>query len=124
MHVASQPPAGHQRGTWRRPTARATPGVRARAGLTPGGRPVAAGSKGFGDPVTFDNAYYVSLLKKPWLDTKDPMSTHIGLPSDHVLPEDAECLPIIQQYAGDQDAFFNDFAAAYVKLCSTGAVWA
>ena len=56
------------------------------------------GGKGFGAPDVFDNAYYQSLLRKPWLDPKDPMATMIGLPSDHVLPDDPECLPIIQVY--------------------------
>ncbi|KAG2430144.1 hypothetical protein HXX76_010243 [Chlamydomonas incerta] len=83
------------------------------------------GSKGFGDPVTFDNAYYVELLKKPWGNTKDPMASMIGLPSDHVLPDDPDCLPVIQRYAADQAAFFRDFSAAYVKMCGLGvAGWA
>eukprot|EP00877_Chromochloris_zofingiensis_P009779 jgi/Chrzof1/5054/Cz15g10020.t1 len=82
------------------------------------------GGKGFGDPVTFDNAYYSALLQKPWLNTKDEMATHIGLPSDHALPEDAECNAMIQEYAADQQAFFRDFAGAYAKLSITGAQWA
>lgn len=36
------------------------------------------GGKGFGDPVTFDNAYYTSLLAKPWLNPNDPMADMIG----------------------------------------------
>jgi hypothetical protein len=36
------------------------------------------------------------LLKKPWLNTQDPMASMIGLPSDHVLPDDPELVPIIQ----------------------------
>ncbi|KAG2447834.1 hypothetical protein HYH02_007290 [Chlamydomonas schloesseri] len=78
------------------------------------------GSKGFGDPVTFDNTYFVELLKKPWTNTKDPMASMIGLPSDHVLPDDPDCLPVIQRYAADQAAFFADFAAAYIKMCGLG----
>jgi L-ascorbate peroxidase len=84
---------------------------------------LAPGGKGFGDPVAFDNAYYTALLAKPWLNTQDEMSTHIGLPSDHVLPDDPECLPIIQEYAGDTAAFHRDFAAAYVKMTMMGAQW-
>lgn len=82
------------------------------------------GSKGFGDPVTFDNNYYTSLLKRPWLDTKESMASMIGLPSDHVLPDDEECLRYINMYALDQPLFFTDFTAAYGKLASLGAVWA
>jgi hypothetical protein len=36
------------------------------------------GGKGFGDPVTFDNAYYSALLAKPWLNPNDSMATMIG----------------------------------------------
>ncbi|GLC57294.1 hypothetical protein PLESTB_001208700 [Pleodorina starrii] len=78
------------------------------------------GSKGFGDPTRFDNEYYQSLLRRPWTNKDDPMASMIGLPSDHVLPDDPECLPYIQQYAADQEAFFRDFSAAYVKLTSLG----
>lgn len=83
-----------------------------------------AGGKGFGDPVTFDNTYYTALLKKPWLNTKDEMAQMIGLPSDHALPEDPDCLKLIEAYAADQQLFFRDFAEAYVKLTNLGAVWA
>jgi hypothetical protein len=56
-------------------------------------------AQGFGDPETFDSAYYQSLLKKPWLDPTVEMGSMIGLPSDHVLPEDPQLLPLIQKYA-------------------------
>lgn len=85
---------------------------------------MSSGGKGFGDPVTFDNAYYTSLIAKPWLNKNDPMADMIGLPSDHVLPDDAECLEYIQAYAADQQLLFRDFAAAYEKLTQLGAVWA
>jgi hypothetical protein len=39
---------------------------------------VAPGGKGFGDPVTFDNAYYTALLAKPWLNPNDSMASMIG----------------------------------------------
>jgi len=81
------------------------------------------GGKGFGDAATFDNAYYTALLKKPWLNTADEMSTHIGLPSDHVLPDDLECKPIIEEFAKDQPAFHREFADAYVKMTTLGARW-
>ena len=46
-----------------------------------------------------------------------------GIPSDHVLPDDPTCLPIIQRYAADQPLFFDHFAAAYVKMTNLGAAW-
>ncbi|XLS97101.1 hypothetical protein HN51_039836, partial [Arachis hypogaea] len=39
------------------------------------------GSKGFGSPTSFDNAYYKILLEKPWANSGG-MSSMIGLPSD------------------------------------------
>jgi L-ascorbate peroxidase len=52
------------------------------------------------------------------------MATHIGLPSDHALPEDEECLGHIRAYAADQGAFFRDFAAAYTRMTALGTGWA
>ncbi|MCI25039.1 L-ascorbate peroxidase 6-like, partial [Trifolium medium] len=49
------------------------------------------GSKGFGSPTTFDNSYYKVLLEEPRTPSGG-MSTMIGLPSDHALVEDDECL--------------------------------
>ncbi|CAI0415116.1 unnamed protein product [Linum tenue] len=80
------------------------------------------GSKGFGDPVVFDNSYYKILLKKPWT-SPGGSSSMIGLPSDHALMEDNECLRWIELYADDQDAFFQDFKNAYIKLVNSGATW-
>ena len=53
-----------------------------------------------------------------------PNPRFAGLPSDRVLPDDPTCRPIIERYAADQQAFFNDFAAAYVRLTMLGARWA
>jgi L-ascorbate peroxidase len=77
------------------------------------------GSKGFGDPDKFDNYYFNALLQKPW-NSRDPMATMIGLPSDRLLPEDEECLPIIRRYAQDNAAFQRDFAHAYTKMVGLG----
>lgn len=52
------------------------------------------------------------------------MAAMIGLPSDHVLPDNDRCRPAIQQYAADQTAFFDDFAAAYLKLTTLGTALA
>lgn len=50
------------------------------------------------------------------------MASMIGLPSDHVMPDDSELLPFITAYAEDQPAFHRDFTAAYIKLSELGAV--
>jgi L-ascorbate peroxidase len=52
------------------------------------------------------------------------MASHIGLPSDHALPEDARCLAVIEEYASDEAAFRRDFSAAYTRMVTLGARWA
>jgi L-ascorbate peroxidase len=78
------------------------------------------GTKGFGAPDRFDNAYYIELLKRPWEDKRNKMASMIGLPSDHVLPDDAECLAVIRAYAADEELFMKDFASAFTKLAALG----
>lgn len=78
------------------------------------------GAKGFGDPVTFDNTYYKTLLEAPWAHPKSEMDTHIGLPSDHALPTSAELRPMIEEYAANQAKFYTDFVASYVKMVGLG----
>lgn len=80
------------------------------------------GSKGFGNPIIFDNSYYKVLLEKPWL-SPGGMTSMVGLPSDRGLIEDDECLRWISKYADDQDLFFRDFKNAYIKLVNSGAKW-
>lgn len=80
------------------------------------------GSKGFGNPTIFDNAYFKILLEKPW-SSPGGMSTMIGLPSDRALLEDDECVRWIVIYAADEARFFDDFKSAYTKLVDSGAVW-
>lgn len=80
------------------------------------------GSKGFGNPIVFDNSYYKILLEKPWLSS-DGMSSMIGLPSDRALVEDDDCMRWISKYANDQSLFFEDFKNVYIKLVNTGAKW-
>ncbi|KAG5065532.1 putative L-ascorbate peroxidase 6 [Glycine soja] len=48
------------------------------------------------------------------------MSSMIGLPSDHALVEDDECLRWIKKYADSENLFFEDFKNAYVKLVNSG----
>ena len=83
------------------------------------------GQKGFGDPYTFDNEYFVTLKKDPWNLpnlTKDEleMNEHIGLLSDRYLLEDEENRKWIDKYAEDAGAFKKDFVDAYIKLTTLG----
>ena len=83
------------------------------------------GQKGFGDPYTFDNEYFVTLKKDPWNLpnlTKDEleMNEHIGLLSDRYLAEDEENKKWINKYAEDAGAFNKDFVEAYIKLTKLG----
>nr|KYP43419.1 Putative L-ascorbate peroxidase 6 [Cajanus cajan] len=80
------------------------------------------GSKGFGSPISFDNSYYKVLLEKPWT-SPGGMSSMVGLPSDHALVEDNECLRWIKKYADSENLFFEDFKNAYVKLVNSGVRW-
>ncbi len=97
--------------------------VFASMGLSPTGMVALLGShtlggKGFGDPLTFDATYYRTLLQKPWNDPKVEMSSMIGIPTDRVLPDDPVCRPIIERFAQDEAAFFQEFVKAYVYLCT------
>lgn len=81
------------------------------------------GSKGFGNPLVFDNAYFKVLLQKPWTQQGNEMGLMSGLPSDRSLVDDEECLRWINYYANDQSKFFEDFSSAYAKLVNSGANW-
>ncbi|XP_057959729.1 putative L-ascorbate peroxidase 6 isoform X2 [Malania oleifera] len=80
------------------------------------------GNKGFGNPTVFDNSYFQVLLEKPWMSSAG-MASMIGLPTDHALVEDDECLRWITRYANNQNMFFEDFRNAYIKLINSGARW-
>jgi L-ascorbate peroxidase len=79
------------------------------------------GSKGYGDPLTFDNSYFTLLLEKPWENSKDDMASMIGIASDHVLPDDVVCRPLIEKYAKDKELFFKDFEKSFLKLSTLGS---
>jgi catalase (peroxidase I) len=40
-----------------------------------------------------------------------------------VIADDPECRTIIDAYAKDQQRFFSDFSAVYIKLTGLGAAW-
>lgn len=78
------------------------------------------GGKGFGDPAAFDNDYFQALLRKPWLSKSDSMAGMIGLPSDHILPDDPDCAQYIEKYARSTADWHKDFSFAYVKMTEQG----
>lgn len=47
----------------------------------------------------------------------------LGIPTDHVLPNNPTCKPLIERYAADQRLFFADFATAFAKLTELGVQW-
>ena len=80
------------------------------------------GNKGFGEPLSFDNTYYVALLNKPWENKSDKMASMIGLASDRVLPDDPVARPIIKKFASSDAAFFESFEKSFLKLSELGCV--
>lgn len=62
------------------------------------------GTKGFGDPVTFDNAYYQSLLRKPWENKSDGMAAMIGArPAGRPTGERSSAQPVPRAGGGPQE---------------------
>ena len=80
------------------------------------------GNKGFGEPLSFDNTYYKSLLKKPWEDKNDKMASMIGLASDRVLPDDDVARQFVETFATSNDEFFKEFEKAFIKLSELGCM--
>jgi len=79
-------------------------------------------------PTTFSNLYFQELLTKTWTVRKwsgpkqyaDPSGALMMLPADLALRDDPEFRKYTELYANDQQAFFNDFAAAWPKLMELG----
>ncbi|CAK9080071.1 unnamed protein product [Durusdinium trenchii] len=65
--------------------------------------------------LTFDNSYFANY--KDAMDDDDL----IWLPTDEVLHNDPEFKKYFYKYAGDQNAFFQDYALAHKKLSELGA---
>lgn len=79
-------------------------------------------------PTTFDNGYFTEMLAKEYKEEKTaqgcpqnkcPKSGTIMLISDLALLE-APFKEIVELYAKDQEAFFKDYIAAWVKLQENG----
>ena len=89
------------------------------------------GGKRFGEPYVFDNAYYRTLLVRPWDSAKNSsattddleMGSHVGLTSDKNFATDDESLEFINLYAVDQNLWFRQFTEMYVKMTESGATW-
>ena len=89
------------------------------------------GGKRFGEPYVFDNAYYRTLLVRPWDSAKNSsattddleMGSHVGLTSDKNLATDDESLEFINLYAVDQNLWFREVTEMYVKVTESGATW-
>jgi len=85
-------------------------------------------------PTTFANQYFVMLTEQDWfikrthkggpwtgpLQYEDSTGELMMLPTDMVLLNDREFLPVVREYAKDEDKFASDFVAAWTKLTELG----
>mmetsp|Transcript_39186 Transcript_39186/g.73061 ORF Transcript_39186/g.73061 Transcript_39186/m.73061 type:complete len:348 (+) Transcript_39186:57-1100(+) len=80
-------------------------------------------------PLKFDNSYFKEMISKKYADDKtekgNPQFKNeetgtIMLISDLALLEDPAFKEHVETYAADQDAYFADFAAAWIKLQELG----
>ncbi|KAK9690775.1 hypothetical protein RND81_09G153200 [Saponaria officinalis] len=65
------------------------------------------------EPLKFDNAYFVELLK-------GESEGLLQLPTDKALLEDPAFRPYVELYAKDEEAFFRDYAVSHKKLSELG----
>lgn len=65
------------------------------------------------NPLIFDNSYFKELVS----GEKEGL---IQLPSDKALLEDPVFRSYVEKYAADEDAFFEDYAEAHLKLSELG----
>lgn len=81
------------------------------------------------NPLVFDNSYFKNLIELEWrvrdwdgnLQYEDVATgTLMMLPTDIALRDDPAFRVHVERYAADQQAFFDDFAAAYSKLLALG----
>eukprot|EP01084_Bolivina_argentea_P277452 473679_1 len=93
-----------------------------------------SGFEGFwtAQPLKFDNSYYVDLINKKWAKTEstkgnvqlknaeDDKDKTMMLTTDHCLYTRKETKSLVEKYAKDQKAFFNDFSVAWTKLIQNG----
>nr|AEG80145.1 cytosolic ascorbate peroxidase [Aeluropus littoralis] len=65
------------------------------------------------NPLVFDNSYFKELLSG---DKEDLLQ----LPSDKALLNDPVFRPLVEKYAADEKAFFDDYEEAHLKLSELG----
>ncbi|KAG8376510.1 hypothetical protein BUALT_Bualt09G0070900 [Buddleja alternifolia] len=65
------------------------------------------------NPLIFDNSYFKELLS----GEKEGL---LQLPTDKALLEDPVFRPLVEKYAADEDAFFQDYAESHLKLSELG----
>lgn len=76
----------------------------------------------------FSNEFFVNLLNEKWELVTNKMGNKqynnnkgwMMLPTDMSLTQDPKYLPIVKEYANDQDKFFTDFSYAFNKLLESG----
>lgn len=80
-------------------------------------------------PTVFTNEFYRLLVEENWNQKKwngpqqftdKSTQTLMMLPTDMSLVKDKEFKKHVERYAKDNDAFFKDFADAFVKLVELG----
>ncbi|XP_062210856.1 L-ascorbate peroxidase 1, cytosolic [Phragmites australis] len=65
------------------------------------------------NPLVFDNSYFTELLS----GDKEGL---LQLPSDKTLLSDPVFRPLVEKYAADEKAFFDDYKEAHLKLSELG----
>jgi L-ascorbate peroxidase len=65
------------------------------------------------NPLIFDNSYFKELLS----EDKEGL---LKLATDKALVDDPVFRPLVEKYAADEDAFFEDYAEAHLKLSELG----
>jgi len=80
-------------------------------------------------PLVFNNAYYVTLLKRTWVPRKwdgplqyedEETESLMMLPTDMALVWDPKFKVWVEKYAKDQDLWFKDFANVFARLLCLG----
>ncbi|ONM60324.1 L-ascorbate peroxidase 2 cytosolic [Zea mays] len=66
------------------------------------------------NPLVFDNSYFKELLS----GDKEGL---LQLPSDKALLSDPVFRPLVEKYAADEKAFFDDYKEAHLKLSELGS---